>query len=158
LWIISLVFLSGCGSSLSLYSDVDKSAVFDQYTSYNFLDFSEGNKKTITGMELERIRVAFARELEGRGMEFAGEQSDVSVKIIVYHRQALDGYYGYAGRYHYMERAIAVDMYDNKTQKHIWHCAAVGQLENDPEERAAALPLVVAKIFERYPLQITTEI
>ena len=36
------------------------------------MDFTEGNKKTITGMELERIRVAFARELEQRGLEFRG--------------------------------------------------------------------------------------
>ena len=158
LWIFSMVLLSGCGASLKLYSDIDDSAMFDQYTTYNFLDFTEGNKKTITGMELERIRVAFAKEIENRGMSFVDENADISVKITVYHRQASNGYYGYAGRYQYMERAIAVDMYDNQTQKHIWHCAAVGELEYDPAERAAGLPFVVAKIFEIYPKQASAEI
>ena len=106
-------------------------------------------------MELERIRVAFAREIEMRGISFVEENADISVKITVYHRQAANGYFGYAGRNQYMERAIAVDMYDNQTQKHIWHCAAVGELEYDPIERAAGLPIVVARIFERYPVQAT---
>jgi hypothetical protein len=158
LYIFSMVLFSGCGASLKLYSDIDDSALFDQFTTYNFLDFSEGNKKTITGMELERIRVAFSREIENRGMSFSEENADISVKITVYHRQAADGYYGYAGRYQYLERAIAVDMYDNQTQKHIWHCAAVGELEYNSEERAAGLPIVVAKIFERYPVQTSAEI
>jgi len=155
LWIFSTLLLSGCGASFKLYSDIDDSALFDQFTSYSFLDFSEGNTKTITGMELERIRVAFAREIENRGMSFDEGNADISVKITVYHRQASDGYYG---RFQYMERAIAIDMYDNQTQKHIWHCAAVGELEYDPEERAAGLPIVVAKIFERYPVQASAEI
>lgn len=155
LWILSMILLSGCGSSIKLYSDIDDSAMFDQYTTYSFMEFSEGNKKTITGMELERIRVAFAREIESRGLTFVEENGDVSVKITVYHRQAADGYYG---RYHYMERAIAVDMYENQSRKHIWHCAAVGELEYDPGEREAGLPLLVAKIFERYPIQATAEI
>ena len=60
------VLLSACGPSVRLYSDIDDSATFDQYTSYNFMDFSEGNKETITGMELERIRVAFAKVVETR--------------------------------------------------------------------------------------------
>ena len=57
-----------------------------------------------------------------------------------------------------MERAIAVDMYDNRTQKHVWHCAAVGELEYDSAERAEKLPVVVAEIFQRYPVQASSEI
>lgn len=158
LWILSVILLSGCGASVRLYSDIDDAASFDQYTTYNFQDFTEGNKKTITGMELERIRVAFARELESRGLAFEEGGADVSVKITVYHRQAASGYYGYPGRYNYMERAISIDMYDNHSKMHIWHCAAVGELEYDPDERAAGLPVVVAKIFERYPVQPGEEI
>jgi len=153
LWILSLVVLSSCGSTLDIYSDVDEAAFFDQYSTYNFLDFSEGNQKTITGMELERIRVAFARELERRGLRYSEKQADVSVKVVVYHREAIRRY-AYTGRYHHMERAISIDMYDNQNRKHVWHCAAVGELEYDPEERAASLPELVAGIFERYPIQL----
>jgi len=150
------VVLSACGPSIRLYSDMDDSATFEQYTSYSFVDFSEGNKKTITGMELERIRVAFAKEIETRGLNFVEEGGDVSIKITVYHRQAAQ-VYGYSGVYNYMERAIAVDIFDNQSMKHIWHCAAVGELEYDPDQRAAGLPELVAKIFERYPIQAVVE-
>ena len=153
LWILSMILFTSCGSTVGIYSDMDEAALFDQYTTYNFLDFSDGNQKTITGMELERIRVAFARELERRGLSYSEEQADVSVKIVVYHREAMRRY-AYTGRYHHMERAISIDMYENQSKKHVWHCAAVGELEYDPEERAASLPELVAKIFERYPIQL----
>jgi hypothetical protein len=158
-WIIPLVastllLLQGCGVSVRVISDVDESGDFGSYTTYSFLDFTEGNKKTIPEMELERIRVAFARELESRGLHFVETGGDVSVKIVLYHRQAVDGYYWHSWRYNYMERAISVDMYDNATRKHVWHCAAVGELDYNPQERAENLPAVVAKIFKRYPVQV----
>ena len=157
LCILCMIILSACGPSVRLYTDMDDTATFDQYTSYNFLDFSEGNKKTITGMELERIRVAFAKEIENRGLTYSEGDGDVSIKITVYHRQAARGY-AYSGLYNYMERAISVDMYDNLERKHIWHCAAVGELEYDPEQRAAGLSDLAARIFERYPVAAAEEI
>ncbi|MCK5066278.1 MAG: DUF4136 domain-containing protein [Bacteroidales bacterium] len=154
LWILSMVILSGCGSSVRIYSDIDDAGRFDQYSSYDFMEFTEGNQRTISGMELERIRVAFAREIENRGLKFSEKDGDVSVQITVYHREAKEGYYGYPGMYNYMERAIAVDLYDNQTRKHVWHCAAVGELEYDPQKRATGLPEVVERIFEQYPIQV----
>jgi len=153
--LLTMVILSACGSSVRIISDIDDGGRFDQYASYDFLEFTEGNKKTISGMELERIRVAFARELEGRGLKFTEKGGDVSVQITVYHREAGQASYGYyPGMYNYMERAIAIDMYDNQTRKHVWHCAAVGELEYDPQKRATGLPELVAKIFEKYPIQV----
>lgn len=153
LWLLFLLVLSGCGSSVRIYSDIDDSGRFEQYASYDFLDFTEGNKKTISSMELERIRVAFARELESRGLEFKEQGGDVSVQITVFHREAASGSYHYPSVYNYMERAISIDMYDNQNRKHVWHCAAVGELEYDPQKRAQGLPEVVTRIFERYPVQ-----
>lgn len=151
MWILLTLLLSGCGASIKIYSDVDDLASFDQYTTYSFLEFSEGNLNTVTGMELERIRVTIAKELESRGLTFTAENGDVSVKITLYHRQAAEGY-GYWGVYNYMERALSVDMYDNHAMRHIWHCAANSELVYDPQERAAQLPQLVARIFERYPI------
>ena len=150
---MAMILFFGCGSSVRIFTDVDQSASFENYSTYSFLEFSEGNKKTITGMELERIRVAFAREIEKRGLKFVESNGDVAVKITVYHREALDGYYYSHWRYNYMERAISVDMYDNQTRTHVWHCAAVGELQYDAEKRAEYLPDLAAKIFEKYPVQ-----
>lgn len=105
-------------------------------------------------MELERIKVAFARELESRGLDFAARDGHLLVQITVYHREASMGIYHYPSRYRYMEQAVAIDLFDNATRKHVWHCAAVGDLEYDPQKRASGLPELVAKIFERYPIQV----
>lgn len=153
LFLLSVVLLVSCGPSVRLYSDRDHEIRFEQYATYNFMDFTDGNKNTISGMELERIRVAFARELESRGLTFSEENPDVSVRIIVYHREAVRGV-GYSGMYHHMERALSIDMYDNHSMKHVWHCAAVVELEPDPERRAEELPLLVERIFERYPVRV----
>lgn len=149
-------FLTGCGPGVRIYSDIDEEARFDQYKTYSFLDFTEGNQKTMTGMELERIRTAIAREIETKGLSFVEKEGDVSVQITVYHRQGIDAYYYSPRRYNYMERALAVDMYDNLIRKHVWHGAAVGELVYNPGARAEELPLVVSKIFERYPVGTST--
>lgn len=152
--VISLGFLSACGPSVRIYSDQDESARFDQYATYSFLDFTEGNKETVSEIELKRIRTEFAKVIESKGLKFTEQErgGDVSVQITVYHRQAMDNYYGSPRRYVYMERALAVDFYDNHSLVHVWHGAAVGELVYDPGERAGELPRVIAKIFEKYPL------
>ena len=148
-----LGILFGCGPSVKIHTDKDEAVRFDQYVTYSFLDFTEGNKKTISEIELNRIRTAFSKEIESRGLKFTEQErgGDVSVQITVFHRQAMDNYYSSPRRRVYMERALAVDFYDNQTLTHVWHCAAVGELVYDPTERAGALPSVVAKIFENYP-------
>lgn len=158
LGVIFLGILSGCGPSVRIHTDQDDSARFDQYVTYSFLDFTEGNKKTISEIELNRIRTEFAREIESRGLKFTEKEKDgdVSVQITVFHRQAMDNNSRSPRRYAYMERALAVDFYDNQTMTHVWHCAAVGELVYDPTERAYELPKVVAKIFEKYPLKSST--
>lgn len=158
LGIVSVGVLTSCGPSMRVYADLEETAPFETYKTYTFLDFTEGNKKTITGMELERIRVAFAREIEQKGLKFSEDHPDVTIQITVYHREALDrGYYYYPSST-YMERAIAVDIFDAFTKKHVWHCAAVGELTYDPERRAENLPLVAKSIFGKYPVQPAGEI
>ncbi len=155
---VALGFLTSCGAPVRIYTDMDESGTFDSYKTYTFLEFTEGNKKTITGMELERIRVAFARELEQKGLRFVEKDGDVSVQITVYHKESMDRYYYSPYRRNIMERALAVDMYDNYTKRHVWHGAAVGELVYDPAERAEKLPQVVVEIFKKYPVQETGEV
>jgi len=149
----ALVMMS-CGPAVRIYTDIEVSAPFSSYKTYSFLDFTDGNKKTVTGMELERIRVAFAREIEQHGLRFSEDNPDLSVQLTVYHREAMDGYYGRPYRYTYMERAMTVDMYDNLIKRHVWHGAAVGELETDTEARMLELPEIIASIFEKYPVQL----
>jgi len=148
---IALV-LGGCGNAFRVYHDVDTSADFDQYQTYTFLDWTDGNKKTITGIELERIRAQFAKELEAKGLTYVPEGGDLKVKVTVYFRNARDRHYGYyPGSYNYIERALAVDIFEGASKKHIWHSAAVGEVGRTPEVRAEDLPEQISEMFEKYP-------
>ncbi len=154
--IASVGIISACTPSVRIYSDMEGTAPFPSYKTYTFLDFTDGNKKTITGMELERIRVAFAREIEQKGLKFSEDRPDVTVQITVYHREAMDRSYYYYPTMSYMERAIAVDMFDTHTKKHVWHGAAVGELNGDPQKRSEHMPEVAKAILEKYPVQPAT--
>jgi len=151
--IASVGFLTSCTQSIRIYTDAEAGAPFPSYKTYTFLDFTDGNKKTITGMELERIRVAFAREIEQKGFKFSDDYPDVTIQITVYHREAMDRGYYYSPTRSYMERAIAVDLFDTNTKKHVWHGAAVGELNSDPGQRAENMPEIAKAIFDKYPLQ-----
>jgi hypothetical protein len=154
LFVPLLLLVTACGSAFRVYHDLDPSANFDQYKTYSFLDFTEGNKKTITGIELERIRTSFARALEAKGLEYQEDASDIKVQITVYFREASDLSYGwhYPSSYNYIERALAIDIFEGSTKKHIWHGAAVGQVGRTSEERTEELPLQVEKILASYPV------
>jgi len=173
--LITAAFLfSGCASSVRVFHDMDRSADFTQYATYNFLEWTEGNLKTINEIERERIRTAFGRELESHGFVYKKTGADVSVKITVYHREKnqmypsypyyyspfyspfysyyYNPYYSmYPRIYNYMERAIAIDIYDNNAKKHIWHSAAVGELDYNPQKREERLPLIAEKMLKDLP-------
>lgn len=149
-----VLLLTGCGNTFRVYHDADPAADFDQYRTYAFLDWTEGNKKTITGIELERILAQFARELEKKGLSYQPEGADLQVKITVYFREASEptrGYYYYPASYRYIERALAVDIFESGTKKHIWHSAAVGAVGTTPEKRAEQLPGQVSEMLKTLP-------
>ena len=166
----ALLGLTGCGAGVRIYSDVDPGASFGSYETYAFQEWSEGNQEVITQMERERIRVAVANELEKHGLSYDAEDPDLQVKITVYFREAERAmqtypyypyhpysYYHYGwpmdgGRYHYMERALVVDIYEGEEMDQIWHGAAVGEIRYSPGKRAEVLPAQVAKLFEKYPV------
>ena len=154
---IILLLLSGCGSSVRVFHDLDPTASFDQYHTYSFLDWTDGNKRTVTEMERERIRVAIAREIEAKGFTFQQENADVKIQITVYFRNARRYYnhhYGFPGSTNnYIERALTVDMFEGSSKKHIWHSAAIGDVAKTPQERAEELPEIAMKLFEDYPVK-----
>ena len=123
--IFAVLFLSGCGSSISVFHDLDPTATFDQYLTYSFLEWTEGNKRTLTEPEREQMRVAIAREVESLGYTFQEQNADLKIQVTVYfrnarhHRNNYYGYYGYPGmNYNSSERALAVDMFEGAAKKH----------------------------------------
>ena len=160
---VAAMMLSGCAGSVRIFHDQDPTADFTNYSSYNFLPWTEGNQKSVNEIERERIQVAFAREIERRGLVFKPDGADLSIQITVLHRERNDvypsyrygyyrPYYGSPGVYNSLERALTLDIYDNSARKHIWHSAAVGELEYDAQKRDEQMPVVVGKMLADFPL------
>lgn len=156
------MLMTGCAPALRVYHDLDSQTDFSAYKTFSFSDWTDGNKKTINQMELGRIRAAVQNEMESRGLKFVESGGDLKVAVTVYHREAVSGssypygyYYYYGpysgGNYHYIERAITVDLYDATSDKQIWHSAVVGEIERDPERRAADFPRAAELLFRDYP-------
>ena len=149
--VLALLTLANCSSPYRVFHDLDPSAHFEAYSTYSFLDWTDGNKNTITAMERERIRTAVARGLEDAGLKFQSEGADIKVKITVYFREAREYFYYSPTTYNYIERAIALDLFEAGTKKHVWHSAVVGEVEQDPGLREEELPGLVSRLMEHYP-------
>lgn len=150
-----ILILSGCGSSARVFHDMDPSARFDQYKTYSFLDWTDGNMRTVSEIERENIRVAMAREIELMGLSYQEENPDLKIEINVYFRSSRSHYhyrYGYPGRsLTSTERALTTDIFEGTSKKHIWHSAAVGIESRSQEKRAEELPELMSRMFEDYP-------
>ena len=155
--LFALLFLSGCASSVRVFHDLDPNATFDQYKTYSFLEWTDGNARTVTEIEREKIRIAIAREIEAKGYTFQEGASDIKIELTVYFRNARRHYHHHYGfprsNYNYIERALSVDMFEGATKKHVWHSAAVGDVGSDPQERSEELPEIAMKLFEDYPVR-----
>lgn len=153
--IFVVLFLSGCGSSVSVYHDLDPSATFDQYKTYSFLRWTDGNIRTISEADRELMRVAIAREIEGMGYTFQAKDADIKIQLTVYFQVPRSRYhhnYGYIGPvYRGRERALSVDLFEGTSKKHVWHSAAVGFVGSTLKDGPDELPSVAAKLFEEYP-------
>lgn len=150
-----MLIFSGCGPSGHVFHDLDPTASFDQYKTYSFLAWTDGNMRTVSETEREGLSVALAREIEGMGLTFQEMDADVKIQITVYFRRSGQHYhhhYSYPGRpYIYMERTLTTDIFEGSTKKHIWHSAVVGMVGNSPEKRAEELPEQISRMFEDFP-------
>jgi len=160
--LLLILLLSGCAPSLRVYHETDPEVNFSAFKTFSFSDWTDGNKKTITQMELQRIRNAVKTEMEKHGMTYVESGADIRVAITVFHREAVDtdiypyGFYyypgpGYARNYHYIERAISLDMYEIPSDRQFWHSVVVGRIIQDPAKRAEDFPRVAEKLFTDYP-------
>lgn len=154
---VFLLLFAGCGSTVRVFYDLDPDAAFDQYKTYSFLEWTDGNMRTVSKLEREQIRIAIAREIESKGYTYMVGASDIKIQHTVYFRNARSHYhhhYGFpGGGYHSIERALTVDIFEGDTKKHIWHSAAVGDEAGSPQEYAEELPEIAMRLFEEYPAE-----
>lgn len=175
--VLLLFILSSCGSSISVYSDYDKSVDFSQYRTYAF------NKKAIDKVQIstldkKRILQAIETELGKKGMT-KSENPDLLVGIFTKEKEQVDvsSYYGgwgygwgygypywghrgypyYWGGYGYpyvstsTEGTLFIDFFDTKRNELVWQGEGAGNLTQDRSQKEAVINEFVSKILTQYP-------
>jgi len=106
--ILGLVFLNSC-STLKIYSDVDSSADWTNYKTFEYYGWAEESDKILNNLDRERIESAFGEEFKARGMEYVEKGGDLIVTLFIVVEQKTGatattthmggGYGGYGGYY-----------------------------------------------------------
>jgi hypothetical protein len=168
-----LFILSSCGSTISVYSDFDRTIDYSQYKTYAFHKKSI-DKVQISELDKKRILQAIDYELGKKGMT-KSETPDLLVSIFTKERQEVDvnqyydnwGYgwgYGWRGYYGYpyywggrpyvsssIEGTLFIDLIDTKKNELVWQGEGVGYLTQDQSKKEAVINEFVSKILAQYP-------
>lgn len=171
--VLFLFILSSCGSSISVYSDFDKSVDFGQYKTYSF-NKKAIDKVQISSLDKKRILQAIETELGKKGMS-KSDNPDLLIGIFTKEKEQIDvtttyygwGGYGYPfhwgygynpyywGGYPYVNTAIEgklfIDFVDTKKNELVWQGEGVGYLTQDRSKKEAVINDFVAKILMQYP-------
>lgn len=169
--------LSSCGSSISVYSDFDKSVDFSQYKTYAF-NKNAIDKVQISSLDKKRILQAIETELGKKGMT-KSENPDLMIGIFTKEKEEVDvtttyygwGGYGYPyrwgwgwgygynpyywGGYPYVNTSIEgklfIDFVDTKKNELVWQGEGIGYLTQDRSKKEAVINDFVTKILMQYP-------
>ncbi|WP_338408761.1 DUF4136 domain-containing protein [uncultured Flavobacterium sp.] len=165
--ILLLLVLSSC-SSVSVYSDFDKSVNFSQYKTYAF--HRKGiDKVQISELDKKRILNAIDIELGKKGMS-KSENPDLLINIFTKEREQVDvsqfnlgwGYGWGWGWNPYLwggqnfvststEGTLYVDLIDAQKKELVWEGEGVGYLTQNRTKKEERINEFVAKILAQYP-------
>jgi Domain of unknown function (DUF4136) len=165
--------VAGCETGPAIRSNVDPSAQFSRYKTFDFLEPSESGKPGYQSFGAQYLVSAITRELEARGFQ-RHENPDL---LVNYHVQKQDkvqvtdtgysGYYGYRGGYYgwgagintstyvdtYTEGTLNIDVVEAADHKLLWEGIAVGRIsERAQNNLQPTIDAVVKQVFQRFPV------
>ena len=108
--ILMAAFVLGGCSSIKVVSDVDSSADFTQYKTFEYYGWLEDSDKLLNDLDKRRFEAAFGDEFKARGLELVEEGGDLVVALFIVtqqktqttaHTSSMGGGYGggYGGYY-----------------------------------------------------------
>jgi hypothetical protein len=183
IFLVALI-TGGCGSSVSVTSDYDKTTDFSKYKTFSYYGWADNSDKILTQFDKDRIESAFKSEFSKRGMTSNQNNGDaiISLYIVVDQKTSYSSYtdhyntgmYGgiYTGRYRYGSGygmgsstttttenkyavgTLIVDVFDAKDKKQIWQGIGKKTIDEKKNKREERINAAVAKIMKEYPVQI----
>ena len=149
-------------------TDVDESADFSKYSSYQFLGWQNDSDKAMNDFDKKRMRDAFQSELGARNLKLDESSTDmaISLYIVVSQQTSTTAYTNYHGgtgygyrrggrgwgngysttsysQNDYPQGVLVMDVFDAKTKELIWQGVATGTVKEKPEKREKSIPKMV---------------
>lgn len=177
---IVLVFVSGCGTTISVTSDFDKSVDFSKYKTFSFYHLKTTGE--VSKLNADRIVNAINLELKGKGYVESKDNPDLLINAVTVLQEKIatsvstTSYYGYGGyyrpygygygygypvgnstavnTYNYKDGTIMVDILDAKTEKLIWEGTGSSEITSKPSDPEKAIGYAISKILASYPLAV----
>jgi hypothetical protein len=172
------VLLGACASGPTIIANQDPNADFSAYKTYSFMDPLSTDQAGASGLLSGFLIKSTSAELEARGMKRGWPDPDLLIDFVVSAQQKIQtrsqpsstatmhrgrGGYGTWGGYSMSmstttatqktEGTVAIDVIDRKRKQVVWEAAATGRVtEKTRDNLQSAVPMVVAELFERYPV------
>lgn len=177
--LLAACLLAGCASGLAVRSDVDPSADFSRYQTWDFFDemgIEGGYNSPVFG---ELFREAIEREMSARGYQRSDQpdlrvnvtiRADDKVKVTAYSSPYMSGaYYAQPGGAYYgsavgagvgvssrarvtTEASVFIDLVDVETRRVCWQGVAVADVNDKVAQQLRdAIYTAVNRIYEKYP-------
>ncbi len=171
---IILIFLYSC-STMHVTADYDKDVDFATYKTFSLLNWRTDNSKLVNDFDKQRLEKAVVNEMTARGYQYLQTGGNLAVSIFVILEDKTDytsytnyyGGYGYyygspwgygpgrttVSRYDYTQGTLIFNVFDAQQKKLIWQGTAVGEVDDNPQNREEGIPEAVSEVFMRYPVQ-----
>lgn len=173
-WLGVLVVLAGCAASIRAGSDHDPTASFSHFRSFTIMP--REHRLITNPLAVQRTQDAIKRTLQARGFTYVSDpaKADFAVDFTLGARERTDittypapwgrGWYGGPGWWgrpywgdtidvrQFQEGTLSVDIFDDQTNRPVWHGWAQKRLSQSDIERSE--PLIneaVARVLEDFP-------
>lgn len=179
-----LVIGAGCGSSISITTDYDKSMDFSVIKTFGFLKWNEESASLVNDIDQRRLENAVASELEKRGMKRVDGLGDsmIGFHVVIENKTGTTSYtdyyggMGYYGRgsgfgygygypyggasttttqtYNYTVGTVIIDQYESSTKKLMWEGVAQGEITGDRKNREENIKADITRMYKEYPIPL----
>ena len=179
-----LVIGAGCGSSISITTDYDKSMDFTVIKTFGFLKWNDESAALVNELDRRRLESAVTSELEKRGMKHVDSLGDSMIGFHVVKQNKTGttsytdyyggmGYYGRGGgfgygygypyggggttttqTYNYTIGTVIIDQYESSSKKLMWEGVAQGEVTGDRSNREENIKKDITRMFANYPIEI----
>ena len=179
-----LVIGAGCGSTVTITTDYDKTMDFTIIKSFGFLKWNDESAALVNELDRRRLENAVASELEKRGMKRIDGMGDsmIGFHVVIENKTGSTsytdyyggmGYYGRGGgfgygygypyggggttttqTYNYTIGTVIIDQYESSSKKLMWEGIAQGEVTGDRSNREENIKTDITKMFANYPITI----